>query len=151
MKWAKWAPGYGPNYTVGEETCASIRPDGELDTMDCTWEFCTLCQLEKESVLHLRGSCPEQGLDLVYTMKLGERRDGRYEIWGWRKTKLTWSETKWSFVNMLTKKEVAFTNSTNLVEILSFNIKETSATYMSLLFISIIGQTMHGIPCILRS
>ena len=33
----------------------------------------------------------------------------------------------------------------------SFNIKETSGTYMSLLFISIIVQTMLGTPCILKS
>ena len=33
----------------------------------------------------------------------------------------------------------------------SFNIKETSGTYMSVLFISIIVQTMLGTPCILKS
>ena len=33
----------------------------------------------------------------------------------------------------------------------SFHIKETSGTYMSLLFISIIVHSMPGTPCILRS
>ena len=40
-----------------------------------------------------------------------KREKGEMNIWGWRKNKLIWNETKWSFVDGITQKELAFARS----------------------------------------
>ena len=84
-----------------------------MSNLDCSRnKFCTLCHLEEEPVLHLRGSCPEVGLDLNYTMKLDKTREGRHDIFGWGRTKIVWNKTRWTFFDVQTEKEVAYTDST---------------------------------------
>ena len=100
MKWSNWASGEPETDEVKELNCVMLKIDGKMNTYHCSAEYCTICHLEIEPVLHLRGSCQEEGLDLDYTMKLDRRREGRHEIWGWRRTKLIWNVTKWSFVTI---------------------------------------------------
>lgn len=101
MPWSNWEPGE----PRGLGHCARLKTDGQLDDGPCSRrKYCTLCQMEKEPVLQLRGSCPEEGLDLEYTMILNQNKSTKfYDILGWRKTILTWNDTKWSFFNRLTK------------------------------------------------
>ena len=42
-----------------------------------------------------------------------KKEEGEMGIWGWWSTKLVWNETKWSFLDRLTRKEIAYTNTTD--------------------------------------
>ena len=94
MKWFTWdaEPSGGPEI---EEDCVGLTSLGKMFDASCSWIYCTLCHLEKEPVLHLRGACPESGLDLDYTMK---KENGKIRFRGWRKTKLVSRGEKWSLV-----------------------------------------------------
>ena len=43
-------------------------------------------------------------------MRFDQLREGKYDIWGLRRTKIIWNNLGWSFVNTLTGREIAYTN-----------------------------------------
>ena len=108
MNWSKWILGEPNGGQRGN--CVGINAEGKMFDAQCSSKYCTLCELEKVPVLHLRGACWEEGLDLNYTMK---KEKEVMKFFGWRSTKLVWNETKWSFVDGWTQKQIAFTNNTN--------------------------------------
>ena len=75
-----------------------LEKNGQMLDIPCSETIGTLCDLEKEPVLHLRGVCQDVDLDLDYNMK-GE--GGGMSIWGWSKTRLVWNEPKWSFFELV--------------------------------------------------
>ena len=66
-----------------------------LEDQRCdTSKSCVLCTLEKQPQLQLRGSCPQQPLDLRYTWRLEDQISGLYRLEGWADTSLRWKENR---------------------------------------------------------
>ena len=107
MEWDHWGDGQ-PNDS-GEEDCIALKDYGVMDDKRCELKMCTICVLQRNPVLNLRGSCPGENLDMTYTMQVDSRKDGRYEILGLSTTKLVWDGGRWTFVNLLTGGVIAFT------------------------------------------
>ena len=69
MKWSNWSRGEPDGGR--KENCVGLSTDGGMWDTSCSTPFCTVCSLGEEPVLHLRGACDEEELDLNYTMRLG--------------------------------------------------------------------------------
>ena len=103
MVWKNWKK----NNPTGsrDDNCVTISGEGTMWERACHYKICTMCRLTKKSRhLSLRGSCPEEKLDLKYliTKKMEE---GRYVIRGLRFTDLVWNQnaSSWNFVNIRNK------------------------------------------------
>ena len=76
---------------------------------------CTICRFgDKSTTLKLRGCCVKEELDLSYHLTNGIRQE-RYVMRGMVSTELVWNmETlSWNFVNLRSKKVIAYTNDTD--------------------------------------
>ena len=118
LSWKNWLDGE-PNGEK-EENCAVIplfnNPKRKIVDYDCTDNLCTICRFTetKMTKLKLRGACPEEELDINFQL-LNIMKNERYLIRskGWKTAELVWNEKKWEFVNLRSKKVIAYTNDTD--------------------------------------
>ena len=115
MVWKNWKTNQ-PNGGT-EQNCVTVASSeaGQFHDTRCAAKLCTICQFgPRAKKLNLRGSCPEENLDLDYQL-LNVMRQKRYVIRGMRSTELVWNmgSSSWNFINLRTKKVIAYNNDTD--------------------------------------
>ena len=119
LDWSKWLPKQPDNFG-GNEHCATIKL---LNKKDCTWGLndndckratCPICDLPDHLQLHLRGVCPEQGIETVFylgpTKKEQERKN---DLMGYReRNKISWNpeNKEWTIYDVKSNIRIATTN-----------------------------------------
>ena len=84
-----------PNDYRGAEDCLAVSYSDQrtgLEDQSCSAsQSCVLCSLQKSPRLELRGACPQQSLDLRYSLVLEQHFSGLYQLQGWAHTWLEWN------------------------------------------------------------
>ena len=122
MNWKKWLP-HEPNNYGGKEDCVMLKLVSSsslkelkwgLNDNECGVKRCPLCELSESLQLHLRGSCPEAGLDTVYYVDHIRDNLDKNDISGYKSTKITWDRKKshWQIVDTQSNKVIAIANDT---------------------------------------
>ena len=97
LAWKRWITNEPNNYG-GKEHCATLKllsssveeKKWGLNDENCIRKYCPFCELQEFRQFHLRGGCPEQGLETVFYIGPKQNQIHKNEFLGYKNTRISW-------------------------------------------------------------